>query len=395
MYRVTSLLGLAAIGLCAQTARALDTPTLYLRRLSSEQVAALGIGSQYVVYPCRPTRTTERDLQINVRTQREEGFPTFYGLPERATYVLPEGAATASLVITTGADGAMPGCADVTVQLFRQRGGLLDPLATGQITTTLLPLSAGGSTPIEVPLAVSGPEASRTFAQGESLAMQILVKNTCPDASSRSLTLRYDSVDRLSRLDFAEIPPPVVSGPLDPDGDNVVSLCDNCPTIPNPGQQDSNGNGIGDVCEECTGDGCTCDATVCDDGDSCTTDTCTAAVGCISTPLVFLDAVRCRLDRIAGAVLSAPAEELAPKLARTKGPILTSLRRSDKAVIKAQKAIDDERPPKKVGKKVAKVARTLERLATKVEDLPGGISTELRQLIVDNAQQARDAVSTD
>jgi hypothetical protein len=395
MHRFTLFLGIACVGVLAQTAAALDTPTLYLRRLPADLVAALGLGSQYVIYPCIPARTTDRELRIYVRTQREEAFPTFFGLPERASYVLPEGNATASLIITTGPDGIMPGCAGITVQLFRQRGGLLDPLATGQITTTLRPPSAGGTTPVEIPIAITGAAETRTFAQGESLVALILVKNTCPDASGRSLTLRYDATDRLSRIEFEQVPPPEIRGPLDPDGDNVVSLCDNCPTIPNPDQQDSDGNGIGDVCEECTGDTCTCDAVSCDDGDQCTVDTCTAAVGCVSTPMVFLDAVRCRLDRIEGAILNAPPEDLAPKLARTKGPILRALRRTNHAVDKAQKAIDKNRPPRKVGRRVAKVSRLLGHLATRISELPGGISVGLRQLILDNAQQAQDAISTD
>lgn len=394
MHRFALFLGIACVGVFTRTAAALDTPTLYLRRLPADLVAALGVGSEYVLYPCSPVRTVDRELSLHVKTQREEAFPTFFGLPERASYVLPEGNATVSLIITTGPDGAMPGCAGITVQLFRQRGGLLDPLASGQVTTTLLPASAGGTAPVEIPIVVAGSAAARTFAQGESLAALILVKNTCLDGSARSLTLRYDSTDRLSHIEFEEVPPPKVSGPLDPDGDNVVSLCDNCPTIPNPGQQDGDGNGIGDVCEECTGDACNCDASSCDDGDLCTMDTCTAAVGCISTPMVFLDAVRCRLDRIEAAIVGASPEELAPKLARANGPIRTVLRRTDTAVARAQKAIDNDRPPKKVGRKVGKVGRLLDRFATRIEGLPGGISVGLKQLVLDNAQQAQEAIST-
>jgi len=35
----------------------------------------------------------------------------------------------------------------------------------------------------------------------------------------------------------------------DPDSDGVISACDNCPAIANPGQEDTDGNGIGDLCE--------------------------------------------------------------------------------------------------------------------------------------------------
>ena len=35
----------------------------------------------------------------------------------------------------------------------------------------------------------------------------------------------------------------------DTDGDGIPDACDNCPNIYNPDQKDSNGNGIGDACE--------------------------------------------------------------------------------------------------------------------------------------------------
>mgnify|MGYP002621129711 CR=1 FL=1 len=38
---------------------------------------------------------------------------------------------------------------------------------------------------------------------------------------------------------------------LDNDNDGVNNVEDNCPDTPNPGQEDANENGIGDVCEEC------------------------------------------------------------------------------------------------------------------------------------------------
>ncbi|TNF38591.1 MAG: hypothetical protein EP329_00140 [Deltaproteobacteria bacterium] len=37
----------------------------------------------------------------------------------------------------------------------------------------------------------------------------------------------------------------------DLDGDNVCGASDNCPNVANPGQEDSNGNGLGDVCDNC------------------------------------------------------------------------------------------------------------------------------------------------
>jgi hypothetical protein len=35
----------------------------------------------------------------------------------------------------------------------------------------------------------------------------------------------------------------------DGDGDGVGDPCDNCPDVYNPGQEDGDGDGVGDVCD--------------------------------------------------------------------------------------------------------------------------------------------------
>jgi hypothetical protein len=48
---------------------------------------------------------------------------------------------------------------------------------------------------------------------------------------------------------------PRTAGNPDADGDGVPNAQDNCPGVPNPGQQDSDGDGLGDACEAATGGG--------------------------------------------------------------------------------------------------------------------------------------------
>ena len=41
----------------------------------------------------------------------------------------------------------------------------------------------------------------------------------------------------------------------DADGDGYAAGCDNCATVPNPGQEDADGNGVGNACEDCDSPG--------------------------------------------------------------------------------------------------------------------------------------------
>jgi len=67
-------------------------------------------------------------------------------------------------------------------------------------------------------------------------------------ATAASLGLLPD--DELDALDIGNCNASCPSD-VDSDGDGINDLCDNCPTVPNPGQADFDGDGIGDVCDNC------------------------------------------------------------------------------------------------------------------------------------------------
>lgn len=59
----------------------------------------------------------------------------------------------------------------------------------------------------------------------------------------------------------------ILSALADTDGDEIPDVNDNCPLVPNPDQRDSDGDGVGDLCDVLTcGDGVLQSAEFCDDG---------------------------------------------------------------------------------------------------------------------------------
>lgn len=93
---------------------------------------------------------------------------------------------------------------------------------------------------------------------------QIPTSGTMPSARYRH-TMAYFPVFRLGvvfggGLGFPNFEPaafnlsccgPACCGPIDGDGDGVGDICDNCPGVSNPTQEDRDFDGIGDACDSC------------------------------------------------------------------------------------------------------------------------------------------------
>jgi uncharacterized repeat protein (TIGR01451 family) len=71
----------------------------------------------------------------------------------------------------------------------------------------------------------------------------------------------------------------------DQDGDGVGDVCDNCPNNSNDDQTDTDNDGIGDECDDCSADCCLDGGDAdCDDSEDCTDDSCDPLLGCVNTP---------------------------------------------------------------------------------------------------------------
>lgn len=74
-----------------------------------------------------------------------------------------------------------------------------------------------------------------------------------PDSDNDGVPNRCDSCPTVPGTSgsFGCPDDPCIAGE-DPDNDGRRGVCDNCPTTPNPGQEDTDQDGIGDACEETT-----------------------------------------------------------------------------------------------------------------------------------------------
>jgi len=292
--------------------------------------------------------------------------------------------------------GGIDNCADVAATVFRKRpNGTRVVLGTGTVANVSLPPRRQIEGPIRVAVRIEGSAGTRSLAPGERLGVELTVTNHC--SSGRQVALLYDHGSYPSRLEFADNCPAVdnpdqadddedgignacdncraLANPSqrDSDGDGLGDACDNCPTTPNPNQANGDGDAKGDACDQCPGDpgegdatGCPCAALSCDDGNSCTTDVCTAGIGCEHTEAVSLDAVVCRLARVRDAMEQAPTTDLAPRLLRPKSALMRTMGACGTSVTQTGAALTKGNA-RRIGKRVGQLQRNLQRVALQID----------------------------
>ena len=455
-------------------------PIFHLRQTVSAIQLPDGSGTTQVLEVAPPSRTKERDIAARVGPDGSAEWGPFVSRRLEAPLELGEDDASVTLWLTTGRNGTMDECAEIRADLFHETASGAVSVATGTVISSLLPPRSGGLlAPTIVPVRLVGGGA---LPAGDALSLRVRVTSRCGDGVGRNVTLRYDSIALDCRVSFLDNCPGM-SNPdqadsdgdglgdacEDSDGDGIIDGADNCPSEPNPEQEDGDGDDVGDVCDACMdsdgdefadpgfaseacpiedncpavastslldrdqdgvgdvcdncpdasnpeqldgdadgrGDRCTaCTAPAqdppacvctetCDDGDPCTVDSCSDETGCTNAPLPTFDAIRCRIDVVTEAIDTAGPSEIDARLTRPRAPLQRQLRKGRAAADKAEVALVLRLPEKKVGRKLRKLQRALERILRVVDRqrVRGRIGPTLGQRITTQTQGALTTAS--
>ena len=131
------------------------------------------------------------------------------------------------------------------------QGSLIELLEEGYINVHLDNVTDGASLKIVDELAVRDVEEWSSLPavdinpgqldQGDTYRIRIETVLDIPAGVLPDASFHYDNV--LLRANMVETPP------ADSDGDGIVDGDDNCIFIPNPAQTDTDGDGVGDLCD--------------------------------------------------------------------------------------------------------------------------------------------------
>jgi len=167
----------------------------------------------------------------------------------------------------------------------------------------------------------------------------------------------------------------------DSDGDEIPDVFDNCPTVFNPDQRDSDGNGVGDACQaQCP--------TGCDDGDACTQDRCDAAGSCMhqrSDP-TQLGGVTCVVDNLEQLLNAAPQPACGPRCRCALGPLVERVRTLLEEAASATRRHRCQRTLTAARKRAQRLGRRLRHLARHClapADRAARLNAEATQLVDD------------